>query len=166
MVSFRRPIDITLHFSIWAILGNAQRQRWQPRQSRQCEIYNLQVLLSPPGFESHSLRQCRVNGLQSPLTSGMPSYGLLDADTSVWRGICKARFSVAVKDLVPVLREVPTPPQCGPALSQITNPVNPSENICSMTCLSPASFGAGVTDVSGSVCYLCLGAIVQSLTAK
>jgi hypothetical protein len=41
----------------WAMVGNAQRERWQLWQSRQRRIYNLQISLGPQGFESHSLRQ-------------------------------------------------------------------------------------------------------------
>jgi hypothetical protein len=42
--------------AIWAILGNALRQRWTRWHSRQRRIHNLQVLLKHLGFESHSLR--------------------------------------------------------------------------------------------------------------
>jgi hypothetical protein len=40
----------------WAMVGNAQRQRWQIWQLWQRQISNLQILNTVPGFESHSLR--------------------------------------------------------------------------------------------------------------
>ena len=42
--------------SFWAILGNAQRQRWHFWHSRQRGICNLQILRGPQGFESHPHR--------------------------------------------------------------------------------------------------------------
>jgi hypothetical protein len=44
----------------WAMVGNAQRERWHLWQSRQLGIYNLQNPLGPQGFESHSLRHTKV----------------------------------------------------------------------------------------------------------
>lgn len=45
------------------LLGNAQREYWQTRQSRQRIMSNLHILNIIPAFESHPHRQKTINDL-------------------------------------------------------------------------------------------------------
>ena len=57
LLSCHAALQVALHLPSWAMVGNARRQSWQIRQSRQRGMCNLQILLPLRASESHPHRQ-------------------------------------------------------------------------------------------------------------